>query len=194
MRLTADLSTPGTYFGTYKQICIPPASIWIYVEPTEEQTQGSVDASLLSGLVGMITIKDQSGSVVVEERLGEGIGFRMSNAAFPVGTYSVKLTVEKAAPGLGSLPHELVARYDISLLPIMSMLLSMLVILALAAGLAVIWLWIRLGRAARARLHRSWDASGRCSKCGYDLTGNVSGVCPECGTSTGDAHDDKSDG
>ncbi len=195
MRLAVDLAKPGLYSGTYTQLCQPPAGLGLYVEPAADVGNIEPDGVVLSGLAATIAMRDSSGRAVYEQHLDsvgglcqtrsssgrQLVGLWVRDLPLAVGVYTMELEVEKAALALDGVPHTLVAKYDISLLPMLSMCLLAFVGLILAAMLGVIALCVWIGHSARARLRRQRQMSGCCGGCGYELTSNSSGACPECG-------------
>ena len=177
VRMTADLSTPGVYSGVFEQTCIPPVGGGLYIEPASAGQAVSIPAAALAGLVCTISVRDSSGRTVLQHRQVANV-LRVPDMPMPEGSYTLEIDVKSGAPGLASIPYEVVGRNDISLVPMIATSLQMVAVVSsiisvgIGAGMLVM----------RGRRRRRLVATGKCVRCEYDLTGNVSGACPECGT------------
>ncbi len=159
MRLAVDLSERGTYAGDFTQMYIPPMDVYLHVEVPSDATKSVADGALLSGLIARFIVTDRLGNTVYESTLeGDSLiehalpsgrrerAFRMRSPSFPVGAYDARLQVEEPAPALAAIPHELVARYSVSLLPTVKFYTLPIMVIALFGAIGAIAWWWRFSR------------------------------------------------
>jgi len=136
MRMRADLSQPGVYHAEYRQRVVPWIGSVLVIVPDDPSWLDREDY-WISGLEYEVIVYDQSGHVVytsgygqhlTEDHRGEIIGWStpdghktfalyMRDSNFPPGNYLCEVIVHKGVNALRGVPHQLVARYELSVLP-----------------------------------------------------------------------------
>lgn len=147
---TVDFSNVGVYSGTYQQIITPPfGTAFLYLHPISNKK--NLDSMILEGLICNITFIDSSGEVVYkgifdydnysDSTIGLGnleldsgnevCMFHMKIGDIPVGTYELKIEVEKGAEKLRSVDYDVVVKSEISVLPILEYISLLIFVISL---------------------------------------------------------------